>query len=865
MKVTFLGGADEIGASGTLVEIGGKRLLVDCGVRHHKRDGETLPWLAAVQDAGGVDAIVLTHAHMDHSGALPVASRSFKAPIFMTAPTRDIVSVLLTDATKIMEQEYEREGEMPLYNSALVEATIAATRKVSFLDPVRICEGVSATFHPAGHILGAASVVFESAEGSLMISGDIFATDQLTVPGLMVPPLRPDGMILECTYGNRLHVNRSMEEKRLIEQLNTVIQRGGTSLIPAFAVGRSQEVLLILLRAIEQGKLPRVPIFIDGMVRSVCNIYAPYKDWCTRWLRKRIKDLGNPFTYPGSPAVVVRSAREREQAAETAPAIIVASSGMLSGGPSQFYAGKLAEDPKNLIALCGYNDEESPGRKLLEVAEAGTGELKLGERTITPKCTIGMYHLSAHSDASELAAEARAMNPKQLFLVHGEDGARESLADDLKKELKSKIFLPELGTESWIIRTNAQVAGGLAPKEIFQADSPTETDFSDEGEPLAVLLTLDDLPTLGRMLLDRDGAKKSYTVRELMRTWGYAKSQMTDDEADRIDKLINRRESPFVRDKRRMYLYAVNPPLLDLYGLSVEEQPSGPMPIAVMLKQVDQLLPPETGLYRKSYIDAEKSVRLSFYFPKIAQGEYAEAIQWLEDVTGWKFSVNPEPNFQRMKEVIGELIPADWQLIGDPSIRRETEHVTTLVAQIPDAEHKEELCDTFARQTGYTLDIVVAEGKARLVSRPVGADGAASVQSMMELNQAYQHIKHHFDQEPNQPLKVGMKSDVTGKYIEVAFLSAIVGEWYLEDLARLQEETGWEIRLKPTTDEYKIKELARQMCARWKIVRGPGLTPGETEVKVWVSDILSEEEEKELIDEFYYQTGFELYVEIKGV
>src|ERR1051326_6769227 len=107
MKLTFLGGADEIGASGTLIEMAGRRLLVDCGLRHHKRDGETLPWLAAVSDAGSVDAIILTHAHLDHSGALPVAHRSFKAPIFMTAPTRDIVAILLSDATKIMEQECE--------------------------------------------------------------------------------------------------------------------------------------------------------------------------------------------------------------------------------------------------------------------------------------------------------------------------------------------------------------------------------------------------------------------------------------------------------------------------------------------------------------------------------------------------------------------------------------------------------------------------------------------------------------------------------------------------------------------------------------------------------------------------------------
>ncbi|KAF0212789.1 MAG: putative exonuclease of the beta-lactamase fold involved in RNA processing, partial [bacterium] len=268
MKLTFLGGADEVGASSTLVEIAGHRLLVDCGIRMQDRSGDHLPWLAHLQEVGGVEAIVLTHAHMDHSGALPVVCSTYKVPLYLTSPTLALITILLLDAVKIMAIEQEREGEIPLYSLPMVENVMGAARTVPFLQSVSLFGGdVILTYYPAGHILGAGSVVLESKkDGTVMITGDIAATNQLTVPGLMIPPVKPDAIVIESTYGGRLHASRSAEEMRLIEQAEEVIQRGGQMLIPAFAVGRAQEVILILSRAMEEKKLTRVPIFIDGMV-----------------------------------------------------------------------------------------------------------------------------------------------------------------------------------------------------------------------------------------------------------------------------------------------------------------------------------------------------------------------------------------------------------------------------------------------------------------------------------------------------------------------------------------------------------------------------------------------------------------------
>jgi Cft2 family RNA processing exonuclease len=289
MRLTFLGGADEIGASSALVEIAGRRLLIDCGIRMSPRQGEVLPWLARVEEAGGVDAIIQTHAHMDHSGALPIAYASFKAPLYMTPPTLSIITTLLYDALKIMETEHKSEGEMPMYSPLMVEAVIGATRPVPFLRQVWLSDDLCLTFHPAGHILGASSVLLESSEGSVMFSGDICAAEQRTVPGLVLPTSKPDVVVIESTYGNRNHASRTMEEQRLIAQVAEVVQRKGAVLIPAFAIGRAQEVILLLSRAIESGEILPVPLYVDGMVRQVCSIYASYIDYVSHWLKVRMQ------------------------------------------------------------------------------------------------------------------------------------------------------------------------------------------------------------------------------------------------------------------------------------------------------------------------------------------------------------------------------------------------------------------------------------------------------------------------------------------------------------------------------------------------------------------------------------------------
>jgi Cft2 family RNA processing exonuclease len=469
MKLIPLGGAEEIGASCSLLEIGGHKILVDAGIRigganninSERRD--PLPDLARITDFGGIEAILVTHAHTDHTGALPLVHQAYpNVPVYATVGTQALVSVLLNDAVRLMQSRFDSERELPLYGEAQVESLFTRMQSVQLGQTLTLFGGeVAATFFPAGHILGAACIGLQSeryGEESIFFSGDISATPQLTVGG-MLPPVsvatgnsgstfRPQVVMVESTYGNRLHANRANEERRLAETVAAVVEQGGRVLIPAFAVGRAQEVLLILAQAMRRQEIASFPVWVDGMVKSVCSVYAQHPYDLARGVQRQIIRQGNPFFGPAasrsakstqSSFQAIITSKEREQLAESGkPGCIVASSGMLSGGPSAFYASYLVKEPKSAIFITGYQDEESPGRALLALAETtdpGARRLRLGPEgeSVAVVCRVAKYSLSAHADAGELAALINQLNPKETVLVHGAGGAREALSDLLSQ------------------------------------------------------------------------------------------------------------------------------------------------------------------------------------------------------------------------------------------------------------------------------------------------------------------------------------------------------------------------------------------------------------------------------------------------
>jgi Cft2 family RNA processing exonuclease/dsRNA-specific ribonuclease len=289
---------------------------------------------------------------------------------------------------------------------------------------------VEIVYLPASHILGASMVYFSTPAGNVMFTGDYSVDAQRTVPALDRPSLPVDLLVTETTYGNRMHADRRTSENLLVSRVAQVVEAGGRVLIPAFAIGRAQEVLLILKQALRNKKVPECPIFVDGMVRSVCGVYSQHARYVSRSLLRDSQRSGHPF-FTGSIAAV-GNAQEREDVLSAGPCVIVASSGMLSGGPSAYYAGELAPVASDAIFITGYQDEESPGRALLNLAdESGPRSLRLGDKVVDVRCTFETYSLSAHADRMQMVGLIEAMRPRTVVLVHGDLPAKTMLAESL--------------------------------------------------------------------------------------------------------------------------------------------------------------------------------------------------------------------------------------------------------------------------------------------------------------------------------------------------------------------------------------------------------------------------------------------------
>jgi Cft2 family RNA processing exonuclease/dsRNA-specific ribonuclease len=428
IRITFLGGASSIGASCALVETDAVNILVDCGVRF--TPGEALPDLASLEGKR-VDAILLTHAHTDHTGALPVVCDAFRgAPVYATPPTIDLVGILLRDALKLMSGP-DRDGEIPLYTDEQVARALEAMQPVAFDQPLDVF-GTKITFFAASHILGAAMVHIAAPGGNVLFTGDYSVGAQMTVPASIRPPLPADIVVSEATYGSRLHEDRRTAERRLVDQVRHVVEREGRILVPAFAIGRAQEVLRILRRAFARGELDRVAVYVDGMVRAVSAVYARHERYVSRQLAREIRHGTHPL-YTDDIRPVEKPADRARVLAER-PCIVVASSGMLAGGASTFYAAEFARDERDAILITGYQDEESPGRALLDLASgAAERTLRLGERTVEVKCAVSSYGLSAHADQMQMTAMIEAIDPATVVLVHGDSEAKRALAAALSR------------------------------------------------------------------------------------------------------------------------------------------------------------------------------------------------------------------------------------------------------------------------------------------------------------------------------------------------------------------------------------------------------------------------------------------------
>ncbi len=536
MQIHFLGGASSIGASCLAVQIGEQWVVVDAGIRMDT-NADRLPDLAFLQGKEVV-ALFVTHAHADHIGAVPLLHQAFPAaPIYTSRSTMQLMDVMLHDALNVMERRATEQMEVPLYGEELVTATMHAIYPLPLTGTLTVPQlpGVTFTTSRAGHVAGAICLGIDAPDGRLLISGDISLATHLTIRGAEQPALlHPDLLILESTYGARHHPDRRSEEERLAQAVAAGIERGGHVLIPAFALGRAQEVLLILRMAQLRRMIPSFPIYVDGLVRTVCTTYTAIPEALNPRMQRQIRTGYQPF-FTGNVRPVTTS-RQREQIVQSnQPACIISSSGMLTGGPSAFYAAHLAEEERASILITGYQDEESPGRALLSLANAapGTRTLNLGEHTVTVRCHFGSYSLSAHADVNELAAFVEMIKPRQVALVHGDPESRTALAQRLHR--LADIVRPDEGS----------MLDCTPPTPRAEASPPPDATPVGAGMGDGRALAPDDLPTLWQAVTDGTMAQ-IVSIRELALVW-YGGTVGAEEE-EHVRQTMSQNQRYFVPD-----------------------------------------------------------------------------------------------------------------------------------------------------------------------------------------------------------------------------------------------------------------------------------------------------------------------------
>lgn len=853
MRIIPLGGAEEVGASSTIVEFGRHRVLVDAGIRIGVGKGEELPDLERIQrEAGELTAIFLTHAHMDHSGALPLVHLAYQnVPIYMTPATASVVRILLSDSIRLMSKKYELEGEIPLYPQEAVESCLGSIRPVPFDYPIRIAEGdISVTFHPAGHILGASSVALSGNSGSILISGDISVTEQRTIPGMLAPNIQPDVIMVESTYGDRLHAHRPTQEAQLVRTVAEIIESGGKVIFPAFAVGRAQEIILILRQAIANGDLPAFPIFVDGMVQSVCDAYSRFPSYLQRHLRHSLRNGENPF-FPAEGTVYrVRNAQQRQRVLDGPPCCIVASSGMMTGGPSAFYASQLGSGRNNLIAITGYQDEEAPGRRLLDLADAAPENriLRIHDRDVRIHSRVEKYSLSAHADSGQIAGLIGQMSPSQgVVLVHGDDGARNSLASTVDSVVGCNVYMPGNGQP---IQFKKGRRVFYAPRKSMSAPRIGGADQPLDERALA---------HLHQVLWSEAGKKGLYGLSALYARWYGPNSAPEQEELDALKALLDGPQKHFLPDPRRPHMYRLRVPGSGKKRAHQSYTPDGVMEMNRALQAVSEIFPDfdEVGLYRKGAEQHKRSLRLSFRFPKTAKKRYQDQLQQLEALTGWQVVVHDKPHHAALESFARECLPQDWELAKNPSIHHDKEMVVVRVFEPEhptDLEERQDMvdyiCHQYTQETGLAMEVHFQKQ-----SKPVAPLEVEEVTERLEINRAFEYIKQTFAELPHQPYKRSKKDD----RIVLSFLSPGLGERYKEQLHEISEAIGWPIEINPEPNQYGIKQEVRSLFPpEWQMTSEPGVLKHKRVVRVRLDHAPGQDELEQIAELIFERTGFHL-------
>jgi metallo-beta-lactamase family protein len=461
-SITFLGGAGTVTGSKYLLEHNGKSVLVDCGLFQGLRELRDLNWSEPSFDPTSIDAVILTHAHIDHTGYLPKLVRSgFQGPVITSKATADLLRILLPDSARLQEEEADyrnrhqltsHEPALPLYDESDARAALELIKPVNNDGQhVDITDGIKASFLVAGHIMGASLVLIEfvyaKPDGSsikFLFSGDLGHYDQPILKDPLAPP-DCDYLMCESTYGDRLHGDESPGDQ-LARIINEAAQRNAPILIPAFAVGRTQEVLYTIRELEDHNRIPILPVIVDSpMASQATQVY-------NRWHEEHDEEYASILAHKRHPlktkSMMTTSTRDQSKRLNdmSGARIIVSASGMMTGGRVLHHAMRILPNEKATVVFVGFQAAGTTGRKVLD----GEREVKIMKNMIPVRCHVEKVEgFSAHADWKGILRWLSGLRhaPKTVFLTHGEPEGSNALAQHIKERFGWNIVIPTLGQQ----------------------------------------------------------------------------------------------------------------------------------------------------------------------------------------------------------------------------------------------------------------------------------------------------------------------------------------------------------------------------------------------------------------------------------
>lgn len=449
VRITALGGFKEVGRSAILVETRESKILLDFGINVGAISDPNRAYpVIDLLKIDELDGVIVSHAHLDHVGLVPLLYKyGYKGPVYVTRPTRELMTIMLKDLIEVSR----KSGRYFPYSEKDLITMLLHTITVDYEEVTDVAPDIKLTMYNAGHLLGSALVHLHIGMGlfNVVYTGDFKYADSRLLSKAHTDFPRIEALIMESTYGSTLQESRTQAEERLIETVKRVAERKGVVLIPVFAAGRGQEILLVLNQAMKQKQIPELNIYVEGLVNEVTAIHLQYPEYLNKKVRDEIYNGENPFITDN--VRILEGPIARPDIVEDKPSIIIATNGMLNGGPAVEYFKLIASDPRNAIVFVGYQAEGTLGRNvkdgMREVPVVVDNKIEVVKVALE---VVSIDGFSGHSDQRELVAYARDINPKPRTIVlnHGEPNATEALATLLRKTREIRQYTRNILTPS---------------------------------------------------------------------------------------------------------------------------------------------------------------------------------------------------------------------------------------------------------------------------------------------------------------------------------------------------------------------------------------------------------------------------------